>query len=180
MKLKTSRMEALTDGIFAIVMTIMIVGLSEILTFRGALKNEDFYKLFLSLTDDFLSYIISFLILGGLWFDHHWQFHYIKNIDPVLVFINIIWFMFICTIPFSTALLGDYPNFFAPGIAFEINILIVFLILHIHWVYATHKNHIVDASLDRKIVSRHKNIGLILIIVVLFEIALTSFRHFFK
>ena len=48
MKLNANRMEALADGIFAIVMTVMIVSLSELLNFSNPTRNADFYKLFLT------------------------------------------------------------------------------------------------------------------------------------
>lgn len=180
MKLKTNRMEALVDGIFAIVMTIMIVSLSEVLNFTNPAKDADFYKLLSSLGVDFLIYAVSFLILGILWFEHHWQFHFIKHIDPVLVFINIVWLMFLCLIPFTTMLLGNHYNFLTPALILEFNILIVFLILYIHWAYATHKGRLVEASLDRKTLSKRRNIGLFLMIFTLLVIVLTLLNNSLK
>ena len=177
MKLKTARMEALTDGIFAIVMTVMMVGLTEIFNINPA-SDADFYKLFSSLGNDFIAYTASFLILGVLWFEHHWQFNYIKNVDPMLVFINIMWFIFVCLIPFTTMLLGNHPKFFAPMIVFELNILIVFSILHIHWVYATHKNHLTEESLESKVVFRHGRSVLLLIVVMFFAAAVSLLGTF--
>jgi uncharacterized membrane protein len=175
MKFKTKRMEALTDGIFAIIMTVMIVSLNEVLNFKGPVRNEDFYTLFLSLIDDFAVYALSFLILGFMWFEHHWQFHFIRYVDPVLIFINIVWFMFLCIIPFSTMMVGNFPVFFAPLIAFEANILLVFIPLVAHWAYAAREKGCLEAALDRKIVRSHRNIGLVVIAAVTLMIALTCY-----
>lgn len=166
MKLNTNRIEALTDGIFAIVMTVMIVSLSEVMGFSG-LKEQDFHKFFMSLRDDFLSYTVSFLILGILWFEHHWQFHYIKHMDPIVALLHVIWFMFVCLIPFSTMLAGNYPNFFAPLLAFEINISIVFALLYFNWIYATTGHRLVEASIDKKMISDHSIMALALVVVTL-------------
>lgn len=179
MKLKVNRMEALTDGIFAIVMTIMIVSLSEVFNFSNPINNADFYELFFTLIDDFFVYMASFIILGILWFEHHWQFHFIKYIDPVLVFINIIWLMFLCLIPFSTMLLGNHLKFFASMFIFEINILIAFSILHLHWIYAIHKGRLVEA-VDKKTLPRYRNICLYPIIITFFALVLTFLNHFLK
>ena len=173
MKLNTNRMETLTDGIFAIVMTVMIVSLAEVMNFT-AMKEQDFHKFFLSLGDDFISYAVSFLILGFLWFEHHWQFHFIKHIDPILVFLHILLFMFICLIPFLTVLAGNHPQFLAPILAFEINILIVCALLYASWAYATHRRRLVEPSLDKKIISNHNMIGLSLIIVTLVAIGVST------
>lgn len=170
MKLKASRMETLIDGIFAIVMTVMVITLSEVLNFSKPMNNSDFHKLFLSLGLDFFTYVVSFLILGILWFEHHWQFHYIRFIDPVLVFINVVWLIFLCLIPFTTMLLGNHPKFLAPELFFEFNILIVFLILHIHWVYATHQGRLMELTSEAKKVSKRRDVCLFPIIITLLAI----------
>jgi len=166
MKLNTNRIEALTDGIFAIVMTVMILSFSEIVGFKG-IKENDFHAFFMGLKDDFLSYAVSFLILGILWFEHHWQFHYIKHTDPVVALLHVVWFMFVCIIPFSALLAGNNPSLFAPLLAFEINIAIVFAILCINWIYATTGHRLVDASLDKKTISGHRVAALTLVAVTL-------------
>ncbi|MCX5667978.1 MAG: TMEM175 family protein [Candidatus Omnitrophica bacterium] len=177
MKLKTNRIEALTDGIFAIVMTIMMVSMSELMKFDKSAKEEDYHRLFAGMWGDFASYAISFMLLGVLWLAHHWQFQYISYIDPPLVFINIIWFMFICLIPFSAMMLGDHPDFFAPVLAFECNILIVFLILYAQWAYVTKRKHLVEPSLDTKTISRQRNIVLSLITIMIAAIAVSYGYH---
>lgn len=180
MKLKVSRMEALVDGIFAIVMTIMIVSLSEVFSFSNPTKDSDFYKLFSVLSEDFIAFMVSFLILGILWFEHHWQFHFIKYIDPVLVFINIVWLMFLCLIPFSTMLLGNHPYFSVPAILFEFNILIVFLLLYIHWAYAIHKGRLIEITLNKKSSIKHMGTCLIPIIIILIAIVWSLLNNFLK
>jgi len=180
MKLKASRMEALVDGIFAIIMTIMIVSLSEVFNFSNPVKNVEFYKFFSTLSEDFIAFMISFLILGVLWFEHHWQFHFIKYIDPVLVFINIIWLMFLCLIPFSTMLLGNNPNFSAPVLLFEFNTLIVFLLLYVHWAYAIHKGRLIEVTLNKKSSLKHMGACLFPVVITLIAIASSLLNIFLK
>lgn len=177
MKLKTNRIEALTDGIFAIVMTIMVVGMSELMRLDKFAKEDDYQRLFAGMWGDFISYAISFMLLGALWLVHHWQFQYISYINPPLVFINIVWFMFICLIPFSTMMLGDHPDYFVPVVAFELNILVVFLILYVQWVYATKTKHLMAQSLDGKVISQQRNAVLSFIIVTLLAIAISYGYH---
>lgn len=180
MKLKVNRMEALVDGIFAIVMTIMIVSLAEVFSFSDPAKNVNFYKFFSTLSEDFIAYMLSFLILGILWFEHHWQFHFIKYIDPMLVFINIVWLMFLCLIPFSTMLIGNHPGFSAPVLLFEVNVLIVFSLLYIHWIYAIYKGRLIEVPLNKKSLFRNMGICLLPIIITLLAIALFFLKSFIK
>jgi len=180
MKLKTNRIEALTDGIFAIVMTIMIISMDELIRVNHFAKEADYCILLASLWNDFASYAISFIILGTLWLVHHWQFHHISYIDPPIVFINIIWFMFICLIPFSTMIVGNHPNFFMPAIIFECNILIVFSILYLQWAYVIKRKHLVGASLDDKMILLQRNVVLSLIMVVILAIAVSYVYHMMR
>ena len=177
MKLKTNRIEALTDGIFAIVMTIMIVSMSEMFKLDKFIKEADYLGMLAGLWNDFVSYAISFMLLGVLWLAHHWQFQFIAYIDPPLVFINIAWFMLVCLIPFSTMMLSDHPHFFAPVVAFECNILIVFLILYAQWAYVTKRKHLVAPHLDAKTTSQQRNIVLSLIVLVMAMIAISYGYH---
>ena len=180
MKLKTNRIEALTDGIFAIVMTVMIVSMDELIRVNHFAKEADYCILLASLWDDFASYAISFILLGTLWLVHHWQFHHISYIDPPLVFINIIWFMFICLIPFSTMIMGNHPDFFMPALVFEFNILIVFFILYAQWAYVIRRKHLVGTSLDGKIISLQRNVVLSIIAIVVLVIAISYAYHILR
>jgi len=177
MELKTNRIEALTDGIFAIVMTIMIVSMSELIEFSSFAKESDYYMLFMSLWKDFASYAISFMLLGAVWLVHHWQFQHISHVDTGLVFINIIWFMFICLVPLSTIMLGNHPDFFAPIFVFECNVLMVFLMLHIQWAYVTRRKKRVGISLDDKMISQQRNTTLSLVIIMVIVIIISYGYH---
>ena len=85
--LKTNRIEALSDGIFAIAMTILILSFETILHRPESYMNEeDFVKTLIGMWPDFIHYVQSFLILGVFWYQSHRQFHYIKSVDVRLLF----------------------------------------------------------------------------------------------
>ncbi len=105
--LKTARVEALSDGVFAIAMTLLILDIAvpnvksvSPAQLPGALR---------ALGPEFLIYALSFIILGIYWVGHHNQYHYIGRSDRVFLWINILFLMFVAAVPFSTALLGRYP-----------------------------------------------------------------------
>ncbi|MBI4706439.1 MAG: DUF1211 domain-containing protein [Candidatus Omnitrophica bacterium] len=173
MKLKTTRLEALTDGIFAIIMTVLLVGLSEVFSLNGPLTQSDLLKFFLALKNDFGIYILTFLILGVFWFEHHWQFHFIKHADVALVFINILWFMVICLLPFTSLLLGNHGHLFIPVFLFELNILLSSLILYAHWLYASKHHRLLDPEVNKDIVSSHREAGLFLIGICVLALIVT-------
>jgi uncharacterized membrane protein len=106
--LSKTRIEALTDGIFAIAMTLMVFDIKLPVgpqTTPWSLRSE-----LIGLWPRFLAYAISFIMLGVYWVGHHNQYHYIRRTDRGFLWINIFFLMGVSLIPFSTGLLGQYPR----------------------------------------------------------------------
>src|SRR5262245_27599586 len=106
--LSKARIEALTDGVFAIAMTLLIFGVKvPVITpvTEKALRHE-----LIQLWPSILTYAISFVMLGIYWVGHHNQYHYIQRTDRIFLWINIFFLMCVSSIPFSTSLLGQYPT----------------------------------------------------------------------
>jgi uncharacterized membrane protein len=114
--LSKNRIESLTDGIFAVVMTLLVLDISvpQIASSHynvGSVAAEtELVKRLFDLWPKILGFGISFIILAIYWMAHHRQFHYIKHLDHTLVWINIIFLMAACLLPFSTSLFADYKE----------------------------------------------------------------------
>jgi uncharacterized membrane protein len=117
------RLENLTDGVFAVAMTLLVIDVAIPAT-HGPLAQE-----LLNLVPLFISYFLSFAILSAFWLANNGvnQF-FIRNATRELIQITILYLSFICLIPFSTRLLGANPtdqvaviwyglNYFAAGTA---------------------------------------------------------------
>lgn len=90
------RIEALADGIFATVMTVLVLSLSIPTITRTEEAVESYV---LSLGPIVLSYVLSFLILGVFWVMHHNMFHFISRIDNRFIWLNIAFLLSIGFIP---------------------------------------------------------------------------------
>ncbi|MFN8452784.1 MAG: TMEM175 family protein, partial [Anaerolineae bacterium] len=95
----TARIETLTDGVFAIVMTVLVfdirVPVQEQVDQLGLLHALSL------LAPNLLSYVITFVILGVFWVGHHNQYFYIRRADRSLLWINIFFMMAVALLPFS-------------------------------------------------------------------------------
>jgi uncharacterized membrane protein len=149
--LHTHRIEALADGVFAIVMTLLILEI-EVPDLPRETGSADLTGALLVLWPKFLSYVISFVTLGVYWVAHHLHFHTIKRADRVLLWINILFLMAIGLVPFSTALLGEYYRVPAAVAAYGANMMAVGLILHSHWWYATRNRRLVNPDIEERFV----------------------------
>jgi uncharacterized membrane protein len=114
-----TRLEALSDGVIAIVMTILILEFKvpKIEEIEGSWV---LLKDFIHNLPAVLSYIISFLVLIVWWMSHHQLFHAVKHIDRKTIFLNGIFLMCIAFIPYPTALMGEYPSLYFPSVLYGI------------------------------------------------------------
>ena len=83
------RLLALTDGVYAIVMTILVLELSVPIVMETAVNKELSHGL-LEMWPEFLIYGLSFFVLGVFWLMHHFIFDSIRKYDAALSWINII------------------------------------------------------------------------------------------
>lgn len=150
MQMKTSRVETLCDGIFAIAMTLLVISLNEVFKWPKAASERELFRLVGELWPDVLYYFQSFIILGAFWLAHHKQFHYIQRTDTTLIFINIMALMFVALIPLTTVLVGDYRNNRVSAIIFEADFLLAGAAFYLHWRYATRGHRLVDPGLSAK------------------------------
>ena len=145
--LSPRRVEALTDGVFAIVMTILVLQLTVPVIAEGSVHAELGERL-LDMWPKFLSYVVTFLMLGVMWFHHHRQFSWIKQSDSILVWTNIIYLMFVALLPFSTSMVGEFIEERIPVFIYGGNFIACWIFRYILWSYATGNYRLVDRNID--------------------------------
>lgn len=103
----TTRIEAFSDGVFAIVATLLVLELHvpELAhNFTDAQSLEALY----SLGPRFVSFVMTFLVLAIYWVNHHQLFHSIEAADRPTLWYNNLLLFWLCFIPFPTAFIGEY------------------------------------------------------------------------
>src|SRR5215471_1982543 len=104
MQLGRNRIEALTDGVFAVAMTLLVLDI-RVPELHQPLATAELPLKLLSLWPKFLSYTISFVILGVYWVGHHVQLSFIRRADRPLLWINILFLLWVALVPFPIGLL---------------------------------------------------------------------------
>lgn len=167
-EISKSRIEALTDGVYAIVMTLLVLEIAVPQLTHSEVAAGELSKQLFELWPVILSYAMSFMILGFFWIYHHDQSHYIKQVNRIFVWITIFYLMFIAFIPFSTELLGEYGDQQISVIVYGINIAIVAFWAYVQWWYAAKDHRLIDPDLDPTfitIMSRRSLVGPILYLI---------------
>jgi uncharacterized membrane protein len=142
---KISRIEALSDGVFAIALTLLILDI-KVPTVEFHTETE-LIGAFGALMPKFMSYLLGFMTLGIFWVGHSTQYKFINKTDRHLTWLSIFFLMFVSVMPFSTAFLSEYIHFkFAVGI-YWLNIFLLGAVLFFHWSYAA-KHKLVEETTD--------------------------------
>ena len=103
-----NRVEAFSDGVIAIIITLMV------LEIRLPLIEESYtaghtWQLLSGMLPHLFSYMLSFVVIGILWINHHSMFHQIKHTDNKLLWYNLHLLFWMSLIPLVTPLLGEHP-----------------------------------------------------------------------
>jgi uncharacterized membrane protein len=101
------RVLAFSDGLFAIAMTLLVVGIA-VPTLAEGDSVDELADAIGDLSGSFVSFFISFAVIGRYWVAHHQFFSLLGRIDQGLIGTNLIYLAFIAFLPFPTALLGQY------------------------------------------------------------------------
>lgn len=127
--MKHTRLDQLSDGIFAIVMTILVFDI-KLPIISGRISNLNLWLQIENLLPLFLTYLLSFALLFTYWRAHHFFVSvYAKNVDPMLTNINAIFFMLISLVPFSASLLGEFSENELAVVIFSIHVILIGLTL---------------------------------------------------
>jgi uncharacterized membrane protein len=114
------RLEAFSDGVFAIVITLLILDIKI-----PDVKPDALGAALVPLLPQMLTYILSFFVVGLYWHSHHQVAAQIKRIDGEFIWLNLVWLLFVSVLPFPTSLLGRYPLHPIPLTIYGINLILV-------------------------------------------------------
>ena len=153
-EVSTSRLEAFSDGVFAIAITLLIIEIK--VPSHDDLKYQTLAHYIWQQWPKYFAYILSFVIIGIYWANHHYLFKLFKQTDHVFNLLNVFFLMTIAFLPFPTGVLGDYimieehervaVSFYAFAIW-----LPAFSWLLI-WLYAKNNRKIIDHALTPRFV----------------------------
>ena len=104
--MEKNRLEAFSDGVLAIIITIMVLELKQ--------PAGEAWSDLMALGPVLLSYLLSFLFVAIYWVNHHLIFQTAERINVGILWCNIVWLFAMSFIPFATAWVGSYPTSWVP------------------------------------------------------------------
>lgn len=154
--MEKGRLEAFSDGVFAIIITIMVLDLK--IPSDGnwtAIMNDAWMS-------TFLAYLVSFIITASFWVSHHLIISNLKKVDSGLLWINVLTLLPMSLVPITTAWFGEFSNSVAPSVTYGlVYVLSVGALFNLSHIVSKHlANPVVQKRMRR--VNRSR-IGLIAI-----------------
>jgi uncharacterized membrane protein len=110
-RMNKNRIESLSDGVIAIIITIMVLEL-HIPELNERFTDKDVWDALLSLIPKILSYLLSFIVVAILWINHHSLFDKIPHTTSSLVWYNAFLLFTMSLIPLPTAFMAKYPTLY--------------------------------------------------------------------
>lgn len=136
--LRTTRLEAFTDGVFAIAATLLVLDL----TTHDLGKVSTDGEMWSALGDMgylFVNFALSFVLLCLLWMVHVQQFEHIARVDSTMVWLNNGRLLFVVLVPFATNLTTEYSEFLAARLAMPVTFFLAILFSWLQWQWAVRR-----------------------------------------
>jgi uncharacterized membrane protein len=152
------RLAALSDGIFAVAMTLLVLDLHG--PAREAIHSEQaLWGALAAMTPQGVAYLMSFLTLSIFWAGQQAQLNHFEHSDRQLTWIHLLFLFAVSLMPFSTRLLAEFITFRTALLAYWANILLLGVVLYVSWRHATRASLIragtpieVGKAVERRIV----------------------------
>ncbi len=135
------RLNAMSDGVFSIVITLMVFSIKIPDVAPGQVAAE-LPSALLRMIPDLLSVFLGFMVLGIYWVGHNNVFLHVLRHDRLMLWLNILFLLSVALIPFPAALLVRYSDQQISAVLYAINLIVGGVLLDLIWWYATYNRHL--------------------------------------
>jgi uncharacterized membrane protein len=129
------RLAALSDGIFAVAMTLLVLDI-HVPASAGVRGDAELWAALVGMGPQFLMFALSFMTLGIFWIGQQTQLNHLVRAHRSLVWTHILFLFAVSLTPFSTRLLAEYPTYRVALVAYWANIFLLGAALYVSWLCA--------------------------------------------
>ncbi len=140
-RLSTRRLEAFSDGVFAIAITLLVLDITV-----PAGSEDDLLTAVVDQWPSYLAYVVSFATIGVAWLEHNAITDYMDYADAMVVRVNLLLLLLVSFLPFPTRLIAEYfGERDAERVAatiYGLNLLLIAVLLFLMWRYVVSEGHV--------------------------------------
>jgi uncharacterized membrane protein len=129
-----SRVEALTDGIFSVVMTLLVLDV-KLPKDLGHLTDGELWNVLASFEPKLSAYMISFIVSAVFWLGHHALMQRVRCVNRVFLWLNLGFLFCLTFLPFTADLIGEHPHVQSAVLLYGVNLLAILSLQWLLWRY---------------------------------------------
>ncbi|WP_342001608.1 DUF1211 domain-containing protein [Microbacterium sp. LWH7-1.2] len=169
---RTTRLEAFTDGVFAIAATLLVLDLTQH-SLGEVDSNAEMWAALAGMYELFLNFGLSFVLLCLMWMVHVQQFEHVARVDATTVWLNNARLLFIVLVPFATNLTTEYSEWLAGRLAMPVTFFLAILFSWLQWGWAVRQRDVLlpDMSQDDAIAYGRSSLSALIISAVVVVLA---------
>jgi uncharacterized membrane protein len=144
----TTRLEAFSDGVFAIAATLLILNVQA----NGSPLGRELGRIWPS----YVAYGVSFVTIGIIWVNHHTVMAQVAKVDRTFLMLHVLFLMLIAFIPFPTALLAQHirsDGAQAAALSYGVTLTLTAILFNALWRYAAHGRRLLHTDEDARVVA---------------------------
>ena len=152
----TGRIEAFSDGVFAIAITLLVLDL-RLPEDTTDFTNSELLAALARLGPTYLAFFITFAFIGIMWINHHRLFTHIARADTWLQVLNLALLLGVTILPFPTAVLADHlghPGEMVAALLYNGLFVLIAIVFNVLWRYAAGGNRLLAPNADQAAVQR--------------------------
>jgi uncharacterized membrane protein len=166
MQTETSRIEAFSDGMFAIAITLLILEVKVPVPAEGHLAQS-----LLRQWPSYLAFLLSFVYIGVMWMNHHRMFTHIRRSNDTLLVLNLLLLLGVTAVPFPTAVLAAHlgtPDQRTAAVFCNAVFIVIAIFFNVLWRYAV-SHELLDENMSASAasISRQYAVGPVMYLLCL-------------
>jgi len=180
MEKETSRVETFSDSVFAIALTLLILGI-KVPDISDFATNDKLYLSLVNLWPSYFAFILSFTAVLIMWINHHGFFKYLKKINPAFLFANGFLLLTVTFINFPTAVLAKYFDTEAFNIASAFycgSMVLISVSFNILWFSSAYQRKLVKDEITDDLIIKIRNAYWLGFIIYLAAFVISFFLPF--
>jgi len=134
------RANAFSDAVFAIAMTLLVLEIHV-----PQEPGTDLAGSLAALVPAYLTFVLSFVVVGVVWMSHHRKFRVIERIDQTMLRLNLLMLLFVASLPLPTAILGRFGDSRLSVYIYAATIAAIGFLMSAMWIYAWHRGFLAAA-----------------------------------
>ena len=167
--ISTTRLENFSDGVFAMVLTLLAFQFKVPKFSNDVDLMQNFYEL-VRIAPYLLGFIFSFFFIAVFWVNHHHLYHVIKETNGTLLWYNIYFLFWITMLPFAIAMVGDHPLVPLAAVSLGFVLFMASVAAYLLFRYSYVKSKLVDETLSNDSIKSGLSKNMLAIIITLIGI----------